>query len=178
MTRKLALLCFAVLMLAVSAMQPLLAQMSNPYGAPISVDDAKRAAAPAIAEAKRNHWTIAVAVVDPSGTLVYYEKMDNTQTASANVAIDKARSAALFKRPTKALQEALATGGEGLRVLALQGAVPVEGGFPIVMDGKIVGAIGASGAASSQDAQCAKAGADSLKKLRPKSRAPYFIGGI
>ena len=163
MTRKLALACFLVLTLAVGAAQSLWAQMPNPYGAPISVDDAKKAAAPAIAEAKKNHWTIAVAVVDPSGTLVYYEKMDNTQTASADVAIDKARSAARFKRPTKAMQDALAAGGEGLRVLALQGAVPVEGGFPIVMDGKIVGAIGASGASSAQDAQCAKAGADSLK---------------
>jgi len=163
MTRKLALACYVVLILAVSATQSLWAQMPNPYGAPISVDDAKRAAAPAIAEAKRNHWTIAVAVVDPSGTLVYYEKMDNTQTASADVAIDKARSAARFKRPTKAMQDALAAGGDGLRVLALQGAVPIEGGLPIVMDGKIVGAIGASGASSAQDAQCAKAGADSLK---------------
>jgi len=163
MTQKLFLGCLVVLTLAVGAAQSLWAQMPNPYGAPISVDDAKKAAAPAIAEAKKNHWTIAVAVVDPSGTLVYYEKMDNTQTASADVAIDKARSAARFKRPTKAMQDALAAGGEGLRVLALQGAVPVEGGFPIVMDGKIVGAIGASGASSAQDAQCAKAGADSLK---------------
>lgn len=163
MTRKLVWGCYVALVLAAGATQLLWAQMPNPYGAPISVDDAKRAAAPAIAEAKRNHWTIAVAVVDPSGTLVYYEKMDNTQTASANVAIDKARSAALFKRPTKALQDALAAGGDGLRVLALEGAVPIDGGFPIVMDGKIVGAIGASGAASAQDAQCAKAGADSLK---------------
>jgi len=163
MTRKLALACGAALLLAVSAAQSLWAQMPNPYGAPISVDDAKRAAVPAIAEAKRNHWTIAVAVVDPSGTLVYYEKMDNTQTASADVAIDKARSAARFKRPTKAFQDAVAAGGDGLRVLALAGAVPLEGGFPIVMDGKIVGAIGASGATSAQDAQCAKAGADSLK---------------
>lgn len=163
MTRKLALGCYVVLLLAVSAPQSLWAQMPNPYGAPISVDDAKKAAAPAIEEAKKNHWTIAVAVVDPSGTLVYYEKMDNTQTASADVAINKARSAARFKRPTKAFQDALAAGGEGLRVLALQGAVPIEGGFPIVMDGKIVGAIGASGATSAQDAQCAKAGADSLK---------------
>jgi uncharacterized protein GlcG (DUF336 family) len=89
--------------------------------------------------------------------------MDNTQLGSANIAIDKARSAALFKRPTKAFQDALAAGGDGLRILRLQGAVPVEGGFPLVMDGKIVGAIGVSGATSAQDAQCAKAGADSVK---------------
>jgi uncharacterized protein GlcG (DUF336 family) len=106
---------------------------------------------------------MAVAVVDPGGNLVYYEKMDNTQIGSANVAIDKARSAALFKRPTKALQDALAAGGDGLRILKIQGAVPVEGGIPLVLDGKIVGAIGVSGGASSQDAQCAKAGAEILK---------------
>jgi glc operon protein GlcG len=140
-----------------------LAQMPVPYGMPISLENAKKAAAPALAEAEKNHWNMAVAIVDPSGNLVYYEKMDNTQLGSAPVAIDKARSAALFKRPTKALQDALAAGGEGLRILRIQGAVPVEGGFPIIMDGKIVGAIGVSGASSAQDAQCAKAGADALK---------------
>ena len=140
-----------------------LAQMPNPYGAPISLENAKKVAAPAIAEAEKNHWNMAVAVVDASGNLVYYEKMDNTQLGSANVAIDKARSAALYKRPTKALQDALAAGGDGLRILRVQGAVPVEGGIPLVMDGKIVGAIGVSGATSAQDAQCAKAGADAIK---------------
>ncbi len=89
--------------------------------------------------------------------------MDNTQLGSANVAIDKARSAALFKRPTKAFQDVVGAGGEGMRILRLQGAVPLEGGIPLVMDGKIVGAIGVSGATSAQDAQCAKAGADTIK---------------
>jgi glc operon protein GlcG len=140
-----------------------LAQMPNPYGAPISLENAKKAAAPAIAEAEKNHWNMAVAIVDPSGNLVYYEKMDNTQLGSANVAIDKARSAALYKRPTKAFQDAVAAAGDGLRILRLQGAVPLEGGIPLVMEGKIVGAIGVSGAASAQDAQCAKAGADAIK---------------
>ena len=140
-----------------------LAQMPNPYGAPISLENAKKAAAPALAEAEKNHWNMAVAIVDGSGNLVYYEKMDNTQLGSANVAIDKARSAALFKRPTKALQDALAAGGDGWRILRVQGAVPVEGGIPLVMDGRIVGAIGVSGATSAQDAQCAKAGADVIK---------------
>jgi uncharacterized protein GlcG (DUF336 family) len=106
---------------------------------------------------------MAVAIVDTSGNLVYYEKMDNTQLGSANFAIDKARSAVLFKRPTKAFQDALAAGGAGLRVLDVRGAVPVEGGIPLVMDGKIVGAIGVSGGASEQDGQCAKAGADVFK---------------
>jgi len=139
------------------------AQMPAPYGMPINLENAKKAAAPALAEAAKNNWNMAVAIVDPGGNLVYYEKMDNTQLGSANVAIDKARSAALFKRPTKALQDALAAGGEGLRILRIQGAVPVEGGIPLIMDGKIVGAIGVSGGSSAQDAQCAKAGADTLK---------------
>lgn len=135
----------------------------SPYGANVSLENAKKAAAPALAEAEKNHWNMAVAIVDTSGNLVYYEKMDNTQLGSANVAIEKARCAALFKRPTKAFQDTLAAGGDGLRVLTLKGVVAVEGGIPLVMDGKIVGAIGVSGAASSQDAQCAKTGADVLK---------------
>lgn len=139
------------------------AQMPNPYGAPISLENAKKAAGPALAEAEKNHWNMAVAIVDPSGNLVYYEKMDNTQLGSANVAIEKARSAALYKRPTKAFQDGVAAGGDGLRILRLQGAVPLEGGIPLVMDGKIVGAIGVSGGASAQDGQCAKAAADVIK---------------
>ena len=140
-----------------------LAQMPNPYGGPISLENAKKAAAPALAEAAKNNWNMAVAIVDPSGNLVYYEKMDNTQLGSAAVAVEKARSAALFKRPTKALQDALAAGGEGLRILRLQGAVPVEGGIPLLMEAKIVGAIGVSGGSGAQDGQCAKAGAEALK---------------
>jgi uncharacterized protein GlcG (DUF336 family) len=139
------------------------AQMPNPYGMSISVENAKKVAAPALAEARKNNWTMAVAIVDPAGNLIYFEKMDATQAASSSIAIDKARSAALFKRPTKALQDALAAGGDGLRILGLPGAVPVEGGIPLVADGKIVGAIGVSGGASQQDSQCAKAGADLMK---------------
>lgn len=149
--------------LAIAPTPRLRAQMPNPYGTPISLENAKKAAAPALAEAEKNHWNMAVAIVDPSGNLVYYEKMDNTQLGSANVAIDKARSAALFKRPTKAFQDAVAGGGEGLRVLQLRGAAPLEGGIPLVMDGKIVGGIGVSGGAAPQDGQCAKAGADAIK---------------
>ena len=102
---------------------------------------------------------MAVAIVDPSGNLVYYEKMDNTQIASATVAIDKARAAAIYKRPTKAMQDALAAGGTGLRILRLRDAMPVEGGIPLVIDGKIVGAIGVSGDSSEHDNLCATAGA-------------------
>ena len=137
--------------------------MTNPYGAPITLENAKKAAAPALAEARTQGWTMAVAIVDPGGTLVYYEKMDDTQMGSARVAIAKARSAALFKRPTKEFQDTLAGGADGLRVLRIEGAVPVEGGVPLVIDGKIAGAIGLSGGTSAQDGQCARAGADALR---------------
>jgi glc operon protein GlcG len=139
------------------------AQMPNPYGSPIGSENAKRFAAPALAEATKNGWTMAVAIVDPSGNLVYFEKMDNTQLGSVEVAIEKARSAALFKRPTKALQDTLAAGAEGLRVLRLAGAVPAEGGVPIVMEGNIVGAIGVSGGTYQQDGQCARVAVDTIK---------------
>jgi len=134
-----------------------------PYGAPIAVEVAKKAAAAALAEAKKNNWFMAIAVVDPSGTLVYYEKMDNTQIGSSQVAIDKAKTSAMFKRATKVFQDALAGGGAGLRVLGLQGVTPVEGGVPIIVNNQIIGAIGVSGAASDQDAVCAQAGAAAVR---------------
>ena len=142
---------------------PAPAQAPSPYGANVSLENAKKVAAPALAEAEKNHWNMAVAIVDTSGNLVYYEKMDNTQLGSANVAIDKARCAALFKRPTKAFEDLIAQGGDGMRYLKMEGAIPIEGGIPIVMEGKIVGAIGMSGGTSGQDAQCAQMGANSLK---------------
>jgi len=151
-----------VVVLALSA-TTLFAQMPNPYGAPINGENAKKAAAAALAEARKNNWNMAAAVVDPAGDLVYFEKLDGTQAASVNIAVDKARSSARFKRPTKALQDVLAAGGEGLRLLGLQGAVPVDGGVPILIDGKIVGAIGLSGGTSAQDGQCAAAGAAVVK---------------
>ena len=163
MSRKSLARMFVLMLVAVGALGSAVAQMPNPYGPAISLENARKAAAPALAEAVRNNWTMVVAIVGPAGTLVYYEKMDNTQIGSAEVAIDKARSAALFKRPTKAFQDAVAAGGDGLRVLGLKGAVPIEGGIPLVMDGKIVGAIGVSGGTSAQDGQCAKAGADAIK---------------
>jgi glc operon protein GlcG len=107
---------------------------------------------------------MAIAIVDPDGTLVYYEKMDNTQLGSSEIAVNKARSAAWFKRPTKAFQDRLSSGGAGLNVLALEGAVPVEGGIPLMNDGHIVGAIGVSGDSSDHDAICAQAGVDAVKQ--------------
>jgi glc operon protein GlcG len=149
--------------LVVLAATPAFAQMPNPYGTSINLENARKIAALSAAEANKNNWKMAIAIVDISGDLVYFEKIDGTQAASVAIAQDKARSAARFKRPTKALQDALAAGGAGLRLLALEGAVPVEGGLPILMDGKIVGAIGASGGTSEQDGQTAKAGADSVR---------------
>jgi len=139
------------------------AQMPNPYGLPISLENAKKAAAPALAEARKNNWTMAVAIVDTAGNLVYFEKLDGTQTGSVNVSIDKARSAALFKRPTKVFFDQLAAGGEGLRLLKVQGAVPLEGGIPLLLEGKIIGAIGVSGGTSVQDGQVARVGAEVFK---------------
>jgi uncharacterized protein GlcG (DUF336 family) len=147
-----------VLTLAVSAQG-----QTQMYGPSITADMAKKVAAPAIAEAKKNQWTMAVAIVDTAGDLVYFEKMDDTQTGSVDVAQAKARSAARFKRPTKAFQDAVAAGGEGLRILGLQGAVPIEGGIPLVVGGKIVGAIGASGGTSQQDGVVAAAGVAAMK---------------
>jgi len=163
MSQKAVLRLAVAVLLLLGALASAMAQMPNPYGLPVSLEIAKKVAAPAIAEATKNNWTVAVALVDPGGNLVYYEKMDNTQLGSANVAVDKARCAALFKRPTKAFQDALAAGGDSVRILRLQGVVPVEGGIPLVVEGKIIGAIGVSGATSAQDAQCAKAGAETLK---------------
>ena len=136
--------------------------MAHSYGPPIKLESARQAAAAALAEARRNNWTMVVAVVDIAGELVYFEKMDDAQNGSVKVAVAKARSAALFKRPTKAFQEALAAGGDGLRVLGLEGAVPVEGGVPLTIDDRIVGAIGLSGGTSEQDGVCAKAGAGAV----------------
>ena len=133
-----------------------------PIGTSISLDAARKAAAGASAEAKKNGWFMAIAVVDPAGTLVYFEKADTTQLGSAPVAIGKARSAALYKRPTKAFQDSLEKGGVNMRVLALEGAVPVDGGSPLLVQGKLIGAIGVSGDLAEHDGQCATAGAAAL----------------
>jgi glc operon protein GlcG len=137
--------------------------MSNPYGAPMNLEDAKRVAAMAIAEARRNNWDAAVAIVDAGGHLVYFEKKDNTPVGAAEVAIAKARSAVLFKRPTKAFQDSVAAGGAGLRILSLPGAVPLDGGLPVIVDGRIIGGVGVSGDSSEHDGMCAQAGSDALK---------------
>jgi len=106
---------------------------------------------------------MAVAVVDTGGYLVYFERMQDTQLGSVQIAMEKAKSAALFRRPTKSFQDTLAAGGDGLRILGLTGAVPVEGGIPIVVAGKVIGAVGASGGSSDQDGRTAQAGATAMK---------------
>lgn len=134
------------------------------YGNSVNLEQARKAIAAGQVEARKNNWPVAIAVVDNAGHLVAFEKMDNTQTASVEVAQDKAVSAAIYRRSTKVAQDGLAGGGAGLRLLALRGMSPVEGGIPLVIDGKIVGGIGVSGVNSDQDGMVAKAGADSLAK--------------
>lgn len=131
------------------------------YGAPISLDLAKKIAAASEAEAKKNNFTMVISIVDSSASLVYLEKIDGTQLASVNVAIGKAVTANNFKRPTKALEDTVAGGRNSL--ITLPDAVLIEGGIPIVVDGKILGAIGVSGGNSQQDAQVAEAGLAILK---------------
>lgn len=130
------------------------------YGVSVNHEQARKAVAAAVAESRKMNLPMAIAVVDTAGQLVAFERMDNTQTASVAVAQDKAVSAAMYRRPTKVFQDVLAAGGEGLRVLTLRGANAVEGGIPLMQDGKIIGAIGVSGGTAQQDGVVAKAGAD------------------
>ena len=123
------------------------------YGAPITLDAAKKIAAAAEAEAKKNNFPMAIAIVDSSGTLTYLAKIDGTQLASVEIAIGKARTANNFKRPTKALEDAVASGRNNL--LTLPDYILIEGGVPLIVDGKIIGALGVSGGTSVQDGQVA-----------------------
>lgn len=125
---------------------------------------AKEIAAAAEAEAVKNKWNVVIAILDDGGHLLYLQRMDETQIGSVDVAQEKARSAVKFKRPTKAFEEALA--GGRMAIMTLPGALPVEGGIPLMRDGKLVGAIGVSGVTSQQDGQIAAAGAAALAKMR------------
>ena len=142
---------------AVSAPMP-------PYGPPITLEQAKRVMAAAELEAAKNSWQVAITILDSGGNLVMFHKIDNTQLASITASEGKARTALTFKRPSKVLDDAIAAGGAGLRLLAVKDITPIEGGILVVVDGKITGAIGVSGALSTQDAQIAKAGADALTR--------------
>src|SRR5437773_8668878 len=152
-----------LLSLTVLAAEPALAQGPPPYGTPISLEQAKKVLTGAEAEAKKNNWNVVIYILDSGGQPVAMQRLDGAQWGSVDVARDKAYSAVAFRRPSKAFQDAVGQGGENLRILKLAGASPLEGGIPIVLDGKIIGAIGVSGVTSQQDAQIAAAGAAALK---------------
>jgi uncharacterized protein GlcG (DUF336 family) len=152
----------AVAVMAVSLIASgAMAQQRPPYGTAINLETAKKIAAASAAEAKKNSWNVAIAIVDNHGLLVYYEMLDDTQTASANVAIEKARTSATYRRPTKEFEDGVAGGRNA--ILGLPGVTPIEGGIPIVVGGKMIGAVGVSGVTSPQDAQIARAGLEALK---------------
>ena len=138
------------------------AQAPQPYGAPITNEQAKKVMAGAEAEAKKNSWPVVIAILDSGGQLVMLQRLDNAQWGSIEIAKEKARSAVALRRPTKALQDLIAQGGANLRLLNIGYSV-LEGGIPIVVDGKIIGSVGVSGVTSQQDAQIAQAGIDAMK---------------
>jgi uncharacterized protein GlcG (DUF336 family) len=160
-TSKLSILLALALALPMFAIDAA-AQQRPPYGTGINIESAKKAAAASVAEAKKNSWNVAIAVVDNHGMLVYYEMLDDTQTSSAVIAIEKARTAAMYRRPSKEFEDAIA--GGRVAVLGLPGVTPIEGGVPIVIGGKMIGAVGVSGVSSAQDAQIARAGVEALGK--------------
>jgi glc operon protein GlcG len=133
-----------------------------PYGTAINLETAKKVAMGAAAEATKNKWNVAIAIVDNHGFLVYYEMFDDTQTASAHISVEKARTSAMWRRPSKEFEDNIAGGRAA--ILGLPDTTPIEGGLPIVVSGKLIGAIGVSGMTSAQDAQIAKAGLDVLSK--------------
>ena len=133
------------------------------YGAPITLDQAKKVMAAAEAEAKQNNWNVAISIVDSGAHAVMLHRLDGTQLASIRIAEGKARTAVEFRRTTKALEDVIAGGGAGLRYFTVPDVNLMEGGVPIVVDGNVVGAIGVSGVHSTEDAQVAQAGADSIK---------------
>jgi glc operon protein GlcG len=129
----------------------------------LTLAGAKQIAAAAQAEAVKNQWNMVICLVDDGGHLIYLERMDGTQIASVQVAWEKAVTSARFKRPTKALEDAVASGRNV--ILKLPGATPIEGGLPIIVDGDVIGAIGASGGTAAQDGQVATAGIDILENM-------------
>jgi uncharacterized protein GlcG (DUF336 family) len=152
-----------LVLVAVAAVVPLAVGAQSPatlpgYGPGISLDFAKKVVAAAEAEAVKKGWQMVIAVVDSGGRLVAFERMDNAQLASIDIAISKAVTANAVKRPTKALQDSVAPGSSTPRMSGLPGITPIDGGLPIMVDGKIVGAIGAAGGAANQDGEIAAAG--------------------
>jgi uncharacterized protein GlcG (DUF336 family) len=156
---------FAVLVVAAVALLatvPASAQAPPPYGAPITLEQAKKVMAGAEAEARKNSWPVVIVILDSGGQFVMLQRLDNAQWGSVEIAKEKARSAVALRRPTKVLQDLIAQGGANLRLLTIGYSV-LEGGIPILADGRIIGAVGVSGATSQQDAQVAQAGIDAMK---------------
>ncbi len=171
MFRMFALACALAGALAVAAgpasaqqPQPVPTGATPPYGPPITLDQAKRVMAGAELEAVKNSWQVAITILDSGGNMVMFHKIDNAQLSAITTSEGKARTALEFKLPSKALDDAIAAGGAGMRLLALKNITPLQGGVLVEVDGKIIGAIGVSGALSAQDDQVAKAGADVLAK--------------
>jgi glc operon protein GlcG len=160
--KNLSTLCHAACIFVFTLMIGQVAAQQRPsYGVAVNLETAKKIAAASLAEARRNNWNVAVAVLDPHGMLIYYEMMDDTQTSSATIAIEKGRTAAMFRRPSKAFEDGIAGGRTA--ILGLPGVTPIDGGLPISVGGKIIGAVGVSGVNSDQDAQIARAGLEALK---------------
>jgi glc operon protein GlcG len=127
----------------------------------LTIAEAKKALAASVAEAQKNNWNVVIAVVDDGGHLVALERMDKAQKASIDIAIGKAKAASMFRRPSAALEEAIAKGRNAL--LSVEGYALMQGGMPIVVNGEVIGAVGVSGVQSTQDEQIAKAGTDTIK---------------
>jgi uncharacterized protein GlcG (DUF336 family) len=134
------------------------AQTPPPYGQAISLEQANRVIAAAAAEADKHAWPVAIAVVDAAGYLVAFQRLENTQLGSVELAMQKAKTAALYRRPTRAFEETIAAEETGARVLKMPDVLPVEGGLPIVHEGKLIGAIGVSGVKPTDDGKIAAAG--------------------
>jgi uncharacterized protein GlcG (DUF336 family) len=132
----------------------------------LNLEVAKALAAAAEQHAVKNKWNVVIAILDDGGNLMYLQRMDGTQIGSVDVALAKAKSALLFKRPTKAFSDAVAGGRTA--VIALPGALAIEGGLPIVVDGEVLGSIGVSGVTSEQDGMIGQAGIDALKSILGK----------
>jgi glc operon protein GlcG len=146
-----------------SAQQPAAPPPLPAYGSPgVTLEQAKKAAEAAEAEAKKNGWRMAITVVSNEGDLIYFSRMEDTQFGSSDVAIRKAKSAAAFRRPTKVFQDAVNANPPALAILTL-GVIAVEGGLPLFADSKVIGAIGCSGGTAAEDAQVCRAGAGTIK---------------
>ena len=162
--------CRVVLLLSVPIMTlstTARAEEPIPYGAPINLETALKVVAAAEVEAKKQNWPVAITVVDYAGFLVAFHRLDNTQLGSVEVSLEKAKTSALFRRATRTYEDTLAQGGANLKVLRVP-ALPIEGGLPIIRDGKIIGAIGVSGVKSTEDAQVARGPWPRWKGRRPQ----------